>query len=84
MAEKELKEERGKGLVVFADFEIDGKQYKKGQSFIPPVNYKQDPEHDRALKAQGGSQKGRTFTIEIPPLLKDGEIQLKRFVLPVE
>jgi hypothetical protein len=85
--EIEVKEEvKQEGFKAYADFEFLNRAYKVGDLFVPPVGIYPDPNMDefRRTNNKKNIAKGHAFYFEIPPKTKDGEIEVRRVVLPVE
>ena len=83
---QEVKEEVKHGFKAYADFEFLNKAYKVGDLFVPPMGIYPDPNMDefRRINNKKSLAKGHAFYFEIPPKTKDGEIEIRRVVLPVE
>lgn len=79
-------ETKEKKLTAYAPFELNGKQYKKGEAFIVPASFKRDTDFDqfRQITKRADSKAGIAFYETLPPLTPKGEPQIKRHILPLE
>ena len=77
------KQEAKKDLIVFAEFEFQGHQFKVGDKFVPPFNMKLDTAFDqfRKVESKNKKPKGTTFSLEVK---KGNETDVVRTILPVE
>jgi hypothetical protein len=68
----------------FADFELMGTQFKAGEVFTPPFNFKVDNEfmQFRSVERKGKTPRGVAFVYENGVL--NGKKILTRSILPIE
>lgn len=92
MEEIEKPAKKPKGLVAYADFELDGERYAKGDVVSLSKSYKHDSVFDMERKVGSKGARGMAFTYEGEPLKlgrnDDGtqiiERVYQRVILPIE